>query len=308
LGLAFFKSYYKFTDQPDSFKLLCNIPDNNQKRIVVVPAMSGDTIVAMLNKKSRTKDMQAAHKSFAFKIFNNSNTAVLTIRNFIKTNFPFFLKSTFKEIKDQNIQNLIIDLRGNQGGNTSFVGLLFSYLTDTPFKHLEYVEIKTYQKFSFIEYTDLPSNYFDVNPAHYSMTDSGTYLWITNPNLGIKQPKKNNYKENLYILIDGGTQSAGAAFAALCHHYKRAVFIGEEPAEAYNGGNAGMLMVLKLPDTKIKVRIPLRKMVHGFSDYPYKGRGVIPDYHVTPTIEDIINGIDTEMEFTLKLIEKKGSK
>ena len=109
-------------------------------------------------------------------------------------------------------------------------------------------------------------------------------------------------------MIDGGTQSAGAAFAALCHHNKRAIFIGEEPAGAYNGGNAGMSMVLKLPNTKIRVLIPLRKMVNGFSDYPYKGRGVIPDYHVTPTIEDIINGIDTEMEFTLKLIEKKGSK
>jgi hypothetical protein len=36
-----------------------------------------------------------------------------------------------------------------------------------------------------------------------------------------------------------------------------------------------------------------------------KGRGVDPDYAVTPNIDDILKGIDTELNFTLDLISSK---
>lgn len=35
------------------------------------------------------------------------------------------------------------------------------------------------------------------------------------------------------------------------------------------------------------------------------GRGLIPDYQIEPTFEEYINGIDRELEFTLKLLSKK---
>jgi hypothetical protein len=43
--------------------------------------------------------------------------------------------------------------------------------------------------------------------------------------------------------------------------------------------------------------------VNAVSDYPYRRRGVIPDFPVQPTIQDVLNGVDTEMMFTLKLIK-----
>jgi hypothetical protein len=40
------------------------------------------------------------------------------------------------------------------------------------------------------------------------------------------------------------------------------------------------------------------------SGYPYPGRGVIPNFPVQPNIQDVLNGVDTEMLYTLKLIAK----
>jgi hypothetical protein len=36
-----------------------------------------------------------------------------------------------------------------------------------------------------------------------------------------------------------------------------------------------------------------------------KGRGVEPDYDVTPKIDDILKGVDTELNFALSLIPSK---
>ncbi len=41
------------------------------------------------------------------------------------------------------------------------------------------------------------------------------------------------------------------------------------------------------------------------SAVPKPGRGVIPDYPAQPNIKDILEGKDTELNYTLGLIEKK---
>ena len=40
------------------------------------------------------------------------------------------------------------------------------------------------------------------------------------------------------------------------------------------------------------------------SDYP-KDRGIIPEYQISPTIEDLLQDRDTVMEFAVDLIRKK---
>ena len=37
----------------------------------------------------------------------------------------------------------------------------------------------------------------------------------------------------------------------------------------------------------------------------FYNRGIIPDYEIPQTFEDFLNNQDTQMEFVLKLIEKK---
>lgn len=68
------------------------------------------------------------------------------------------------------------------------------------------------------------------------------------------------------------------------------------------------MMEITLPNSRIKLAVPMRKYVMAVKNYPYRGRGTIPDYWVEPTIQEFINGKDAEMEFVLKLInEKRGN-
>ena len=79
-------------------------------------------------------------------------------------------------------------------------------------------------------------------------------------------------------------------------------FIGEESGSAYGGFSADPFVIL-LPNTLFKVLISgMKFQITANGDLT---RGVIPDYQVQTTIEDILNNRDIELEYTLDLISKK---
>jgi hypothetical protein len=57
--------------------------------------------------------------------------------------FKKFLKSTFSEIKSMNIQNLVIDIRNNGGGNSRLAGILFDYIAREPYRMVDVMEVKS---------------------------------------------------------------------------------------------------------------------------------------------------------------------
>lgn len=60
-----------------------------------------------------------------------------------------------------------------------------------------------------------------------------------------------------------------------------------------------MLFFLRLPHSKIERDIPL---FAGFPLTEQPDSGVLPDIYVTPNAEDVINGVDTELEAARRLI------
>ncbi len=119
----------------------------------------------------------------------------------------------------------------------------------------------------------------------------------------LQQPQKNHFDGKVWILVSGRSFSTTADFCAIAHYHRRGSFIGEEVGGAYYGNNSGYSFRLTLPNTKVRVDIPLWKYVNAVSGYAYPRRGVMPDYPVQPTIQDVLNGVDTEMIYTLKLIK-----
>jgi C-terminal processing protease CtpA/Prc len=87
--------------------------------------------------------------------YESKDVAVLSVKTF----FDGFLKQTgeeisskfldsaFTDIKNNKIKKLLIDIRGNQGGNDGNGELLYSYLTAKPFMYYSSQETNT-EKFS----------------------------------------------------------------------------------------------------------------------------------------------------------------
>lgn len=226
------------------------------------------------NGINNTKDLQLD--------FPQNNTALLTIKTFDdnrllgKQNFRYFLETSFKEILSKGINNLIIDLRGNAGGANAYGVLLYSYIANKAFRYFSTIESTT----SKIQLKE-------------------------NPLLGIQQPQHKRFNGRVIFLINGLCFSTTADFCSIAKSNNRGIFIGEETGGGYYGNTSGQIKMIELPNSKIIIKIPKFKYVNDVVKSKYKDRGIIPNYTITPTINDVIINKDVQLNFALKLAKEK---
>ncbi len=231
---------------------------------------------------------------------------ILTVRTFggrtisnAGIDYPAFLQSTFQELADSNSQNLIIDVRNNGGGSDEYGKLLAAYLIDETFDYYRYLEVNS-DSFAFLEYSGMSNG--DLPRHRFRANERGKFDFLGHPNLGPQQPLEPNFRGDVYVLINGASFSATGEFTSVVHHHRRATFVGEECGAGYYGNTSGMMVGVTLPNSGINVRIPLVRYTMAVSGYEPADRGLIPEHHVEPAIEDLIAGRDTVLEYALAYI------
>lgn len=225
------------------------------------------------------------------RLYFKDNVAVIDLRNFSSSDFTSFIDSAFTKIQHKNCQSLIIDLRYNGGGEASLADSLISYLT-----------IKEYQSMQsdVIKISSATSDYVrQLQSINLGKKTGDFYIWSGIPIKPIT--RKNFFNGSLYVLTSSMTYSTGGFFANVIKCYKIGTVIGSEtgqPMIAY-----GDTYNYILPNTNLSCGIAKQKFV--LCCARKEGQGVIPDYIIKPNLIDKLNGIDTEMDFTVKLIENK---
>jgi C-terminal processing protease CtpA/Prc len=296
----FFSAYYaNMIGAPDTFSIQYN---DGQPRQAKIPAATFE-IIDQYNKQQESHNDKQPY----FVSYPDEHTALMTISSFWMKgdkSFSSFLKSSFSAFRVRKIDNLIIDLRNNEGGEDARGAGLLSYLMDRNFRYYDRLQATTDKKYSFSEYARLPK-FYGILRSLLSKTDSGTYVWKHSHNLKLQKPAKNHYDGKVYVLINGASFSVTSEFAAAAHYNKRATFIGEETGGGYYGNNSGTFVIVTLPNSRLNIGIPMLAYYMAVKDYPYKDHGVLPDYTVKPTVKDLLTGTDPVMKLALDLIDQK---
>jgi hypothetical protein len=280
-----------------------DIADRSKKKI---------TTVEGLDYKAYKKFFYSRIKleaPLAFK-YLKKDVAYLRISSFLKwhrtrfnQDFKTLYDSVFTVLNANHTENLILDLRNNEGGDGTGEKLL-TYLLTKPYKHFESTEVKFTGYPPVADYLENGKDVFFADSL-VDKTTTGMYRLkkAYMPLLEEQQPDKNHYKGKLYVLINGASGSMAAVVVSFLKGNRRGIFIGEESGGTMEGNTSHQSARLVLPNSKIRIAIPLLKTTNAVAFT--KGRGVEPDYPITPKIDDILKSIDTELNFALSLIPSK---
>lgn len=158
--------------------------------------------------------------------FPAADVATLRITKWDRVGPP--VDRAFERIASSKAQVLILDLRGNPGGDASSI---------VPFTHLvrERTLIGAFRARPFFErsatikspFSDLPVLEANASPAQL-IRDLRTHGGVT----GVAVPREPHFAGPVYLLVDGGTSSASEPLAYALKVAKRATVIGERTAGA----------------------------------------------------------------------------
>ncbi len=306
--------YYLFIGQPANFDIVCFNPSNKTRQPIEIPALTQTEQKEMLKGKGSSPDVEK--KPLRFEPLAIPKTALLTIETFddgaiekAGQNFQQFLKSAFQQIAEQDIQDLIIDLRGNDGG-ADFGPLLFSYLTNTEFRFADRIEAATAKPSFILNYTNVGPDF--LKRLAESLVPDGKRRYRvkteSEPTLSMQQPQPNSYLNRVWFMANGETFSATAMFCDIARSHRRGAFVGEETGGDYYGNSAGEFVVITLAETKIKIIVALEEYWTAVSKGPPAGRGIIPVYPVRPSVGDVLENKDSELNHTLDSIKRQRAK
>ncbi|HLX92052.1 MAG TPA: S41 family peptidase, partial [Puia sp.] len=263
--------YYLIFGHPDKFEVSCQAANGEIKKATLKP----DTFKGILCPPPFTRPTRYLELNY-----KKGDIAVITIKSFFNgflqqthENFEAFLDSSFSDIKKRRVEKLLIDIRRNQGGNDNNGELLYSYLTAKPFRYYLSQETTT-QKFTEKD----------------------------QPNLAIQQPQANNYAGRLYVLADGRSFSASAEFSSVVKSNDRGKFIGDVCGGGYYGNTSGDEVHVILPNSHLDIRLPLVKYTVAVRNIGENVWSIKPDYPLYPTISDLIEKKDGELDRAVEIV------
>jgi Peptidase family S41 len=253
-----------------------------------------------LSKKERRKLLLESMRNM--KIDTSLRTAFLEVNTFSSGNKlrPFFRES-FRQICRQHINNLVVDMRGNGGGSVILSNLLTRYISEKPFKIAD--SLYAVKKKS--RYKRYENNYFLDRLFLLFLThkkEDGYYHFNHFENKYFKPRKTNHFNGTTYILIGGNTFSAATLFTKALVDQSNVIVVGEETGGGAYGNSAWLIPDVTLPNTKVRFRLPLFRLV--IDKNATKGRGVIPEVEADPSVRAIRKNEDYKMNKVLEMIKR----
>ncbi len=312
---ALFLNYYYAYGPQTTFKIIYT--DSSGRHQITLEAT--DYRSAIENYKRRfIPDYEKNTKSrYAFRYLDHSGTGLLTVNTFsmggLKSEghkrYAAFLDSVFTDLKNKNIQNLVVDIRKNGGGDDPNDLLLYSYLSQRNFREnrsaytlFNKVPLKKYyleeeeNEIKDLE-EELKNEHNELKNGKYYQNDQNNPVW---------SPKPNAFSGKVYLLISPFVASAGSLFASMVKSDDGTMVIGQEALGGYYGHTGHIPVTYKLPKTGLLLTfslVDLEQDVQKLPDQKY-GDGVKPDYTVEQTIEEYLHSTDSVLEFTERMINR----
>lgn len=319
-GNHFAMFYYFFIEQSNSFSIVFKDLDGNEVNVKADSRKHADINQSYVSNPVNKEMMSFYNRkvdNWDFKLVDElPSTAQISLASFggkginseekAQEDFRKFMEKSLKKMERKEVNNLILELRGNRGGWDILGKELFTYLMKSeeplPYYGGQYTITKDSE---FLKYSDLDPAEFSKADTYLEPTDDGRFKLkeSANPILRPAEPKPHRFKGNLYIIVDEQCVSTCAEFVAKVKSAGIAIIVGNETGGAYEGGNGGSFISFELPNSKIYSWSPLVKYEMAINEVSAKGLGTIPDHVKYNSLEDLLSGKSASKEYVYQLIK-----
>ncbi len=257
-------------------------------------------------QKRYGKQIESYDDYWKFEVLN-PQVAKLTIRTFVTWKMTLkwraFLKNAFQTLKDQNIPNLILDIRGNGGGNSAVQAELYKYLTQKESRRGPYQQTLRNNKVPVHLRPYLSSwsnNFHDVSNKTKPLSN-GFYTFKKGGLIDEKMSSRSKTYQGKVFLIADASNSSGTYFLInYLKSNKLATVVGQTSGGNQQGITGGQIVYLTLPHSKVEIDIPL---IGYYPTSSQPNQGIAPDIQILPTIQALVNSKDLEVEHIMQLID-----
>lgn len=231
-----------------------------------------------------------------------------------KWDWQSFLDKGIDELVEGRVPALILDIRGNEGGQDVGNAIL-SRLVAREVRNDRYRRYTRYRTMpdALVPYLDTWDKSFrDWGKA--ATEDRDGFFRMTKYDDDDKgdviAPKGKRYEGRVVVLTDASNSSATFQFVQLAKEHKLVTLVGQPTGGNQRGINGGAFFFVRLPKSKIEADLPLIARFAGdarptgkalpFRDTP--DAGIEPEVLVTPTADDIARGVDPELKAAKALL------
>lgn len=239
------------------------------------------------------------------------DAAYLAVDTFVNYRTPIepdlIYQPIFQRMKAEGRTRLILDLRKNGGGSTDAQVGLVKWIAREPISQAEAVwtraaviddDLKPYLR-------TWDQAALNPKPEWFEPLRNGYYKIIA-PQAGAPggplAPKEGSFTGDLVLLTSTDNASGVTHLLAALRGADRGTFVGEPTGGAATGATAGILLTMTLPNSEIRVRIPLQRTIMANAEKFDPRLGIVPDILAPDTKESFFAGRDPALESARALL------
>jgi C-terminal processing protease CtpA/Prc len=272
-------------------ELSLEIRRNGRLQKMTIPGLRDATV---------QKERSALKPEWRLHIYEEEKLAVLESNSYNSTRAAAaFLDSAFTVIKQKGIQHVALDLRDNEGGNSSIGDMVLSYVTKKKFAPFAVKRILRNIPLARLEDNDWIRSMQDRAAKEWT-ADGAYYRHDLKPHLPdtLKKPEL-FFNGKFYLLTSGTTYSSAHMTAIEVNCFGLGLIIGEPTGERMN--LSGEMMGMVLPNTKLPGACAGAAYETPCGDG--KQVGVKPDILVPFSAKDMSEGKDTVIEYLKRALK-----
>lgn len=216
-----------------------------------------------------------------------------------------FLGNVLAVLRKEKIATLVIDVRGADGHDPGMAEQVFSIIGTKPYRVVRSMSIRSGRVPDSYRYASPSPEFFaSVGGMYMPEAEGRRELKPDDPRLRQITANAKAFQGKVYVVADGLTRGAAAAFTMLAKRSGRARTVGEELGANAHSFCGGRVLEVTLPRSGCLLRVPLLRYVpDGLAEGP-SDRGEMPTYKVPQRAVDLAQGKDTVREALLNLISE----